>query len=231
MLCALLLALSAWKRLSGAPAPLRVVGDEPSRRRGRRERERQPASAAAGSQPGQRGLRRLPGAARGAVEPPLGRARGARRPLAGLRSADHPHVDRHRGLTVAAAAWPGRVGSTTPGLTCCAAPAGPGARPEWSSHRRALRADGAAGRQAAHRHRPCPLVATVRRRHGVAASRQVAQGARLSARRDGARGWERSLRADKRLTGTGLSARSDGARGPRRRHEQTSAQRRRLVRR
>ena len=30
MLCALLLALSAWKRLSGAPAPLRVVGEEPS---------------------------------------------------------------------------------------------------------------------------------------------------------------------------------------------------------
>ena len=30
MLCALLLALSAWKRLSGAPAPLRVVGDESS---------------------------------------------------------------------------------------------------------------------------------------------------------------------------------------------------------
>ena len=30
MLCALLLALSAWKRLSGAPAPLRVVTDEPS---------------------------------------------------------------------------------------------------------------------------------------------------------------------------------------------------------
>ena len=28
MLCALLLALSAWKRLSGAPAPLRVVGEE-----------------------------------------------------------------------------------------------------------------------------------------------------------------------------------------------------------
>ena len=30
MLCALLLALSAWKRLSGAPAPLRVVGEEQS---------------------------------------------------------------------------------------------------------------------------------------------------------------------------------------------------------
>jgi len=30
MLCALLLALSAWKRLSGAPAPLRVVGGESS---------------------------------------------------------------------------------------------------------------------------------------------------------------------------------------------------------
>lgn len=28
MLCALLLALSAWKRLSGAPAPLRAVGEE-----------------------------------------------------------------------------------------------------------------------------------------------------------------------------------------------------------